>query len=383
MLLAPVIAEYYNDSRITGAVRVASSIFLVNFFGAVEFAILQRDMKFKEMAWVEWITPVVFLPLAVGMAWTGWGYWSLLVAQVVSNAASTMGKVYFGKWRPSLAVTRTGLAETVPFGLALYAKRLLTYAAENLDSLIVGGLFGVTWLGFYDKAFNAADNLSNRMSLGANVMFRIFAILQEERERFIRAYNKVVLGGTIITLPVFAGLIVAAQEFIVVVFGQKWLSSVVAFQLLCGAGALRLITRYTSAAVQASGEMWGEVWRKVAQVLLIVGLIFAFRDLGIEGAALGVFLSALILSVLMHGLARKLVGLSWSEILTPLGPSVVAAAGTAAIVGAVTFTLRSATPGLSPLIVLIAQSAAGGLFWALFTLYGTNEITGDRVSSWP
>ncbi len=64
------------------------------------------------------------MPIAVGMAWAGWGYWLLLVAQIVANTASTCSKVYFGRWRPSLAVTRRGLAETVPFGLGVYAKRL-------------------------------------------------------------------------------------------------------------------------------------------------------------------------------------------------------------------------------------------------------------------
>ena len=379
MLGAPAIGEYYNDPRVTGAVRLAATIFLVNFFGAVEYAVLQRDMKFRQIAMVEWTTPVVFFPVSVGMAWAGYGYWSLVLGQVLANSASTFAKVYFGRWKPSLRITRTGVAETVPFGLGVYAKRLLTYAAESLDSLIVGGLFGVTWLGFYDKAFNSADNLSNRMALGANVMFRIFAIIQDERERFVRAYSKVVLAGTIITVPVFCGLIVAAPQFIAVLFGEKWLPAVIPFQLLCASGALRLITRYASAAVQASGKIWGEVWRKVAQVVLIVSLLFLFRGWGIEGAAFGVFLSSLVLTILMQGLVRQIVGLSWRELLTPLLPSFVAAAGTALAVGAVTVAAREAAPGLSAFVLLPLQAAAGGLFWMSFTLFGRFRALQDVV----
>ena len=369
MLAAPSIGAFYNDERVTGAVRVASTIFLVNFFGAVEYAVLQRDMKFKEMAFVEWTTPVLFLPIAVGLAWAGWGYWSLLIAQVVSNMASTCSKVYFGRWKPSLKITRVGVADTVPFGMGVYAKRLLTYAAENLDSLIVGGLFGVTWLGYYDKAFNAADNLSNRLSIGSTVMFRIFAIIQDERERFVRAYTKVVLAGTIVTLPVFAGLIVAAREFIVVVFGEKWLPAVVPFQFLCAAGALRLMTAYASAAIQANGQIWSEVWRKVAQVVLVVALVFLLRPWGIAGAGLAVFIAALILALLMQGLVRRVVGLTWREMLSPLRPPVIAACGTALVVAAVTFGIRAYAPGTPEWVLLILQTSLGGLFWATFTLF--------------
>jgi O-antigen/teichoic acid export membrane protein len=369
MVSAPYIAGFYGDPRVTGALRLASMIFLVNFFGAVEQAVLQRDMKFKQIAFVEWTTPLVLFPVSVGMALAGYGYWSLITGQLAANTASTFAKVYFGRWRPSLRITRQGVADTVPFGLGVYAKRLLTYGAESLDSLIVGGLFGTTWLGFYDKAFNAADNLSNRMALGTPVMFRIFSIIQDEHTRFRRAYSKVQLAGTIITVPAFAGLIVAAPQFIAVVFGQQWLPAVVPFQLLCGAAGFRLVTRYASAAVQASGRVWGEVWRKVAQVVLIVGLVLAFRGWGIEGAAFGVFLSAFVLGLLMQGLVRQIFSLTWRELLTPLVPSFVAAGLTAGTLLALTLGLQKLIPGISPFILLPIQILTGGVVWLLFTLY--------------
>jgi PST family polysaccharide transporter len=370
MWSAPSIGAYYNDERVTGAVRVASTIFLVNFFGAVEFAVLQREMRFKDMAIVESMTPLLFLPVATVMAWSGWGYWSLIVAQVVANVGSTCAKVYFGRWKPSLRATKRGFAETVPFGMGMYAKRLLTYASQNLDSLIVGGLFGVTALGYYDKAFNTVENLTNRLSLGTTVMFRIFSIIQEERERFVRAYRKAVLTGTLITLPVFAGLMVAAREFIVVVFGPAWESSVLPFQLLCAAGALRFISDYASAAVQATGQVWNEVWRKVAQVLLIVVGILAFRSWGIVGAALGVVCATVVLAVLMQGLVRRIVDLSWREMASPFWPGLLAAAITAGAAATATWLVRSTSPLTPDWVVLILQCLAGGVAWGLFVLFG-------------
>lgn len=369
MVSAPWIGSFYRDDRVSAALRLASTIFLVNFFGAVEHAALQRDMKFKQIAIVEWTYPAVAMPVSLGMAWAGWGYWSLVAGQVIASIATTGTKVYFGRWRPSLAVTRRGLVETLPFGMGIYAKRLLTYAGENLDSLIVGGLFGVTSLGYYDKAFNAADNLSNRMGFGSAAMFRIFAIIQEDRARLVRAYSKAVLAGTITTLPVFAGLIVAAHEFIVVVFGQKWLPAVVPFQFLCAAGALRIVTSYASAAVQANGQIWGEVWRKIAQVLLLVALVLAFRPLGIQGAAIGVFLCTLVLTVLMQGLVGRIVGLSIREIVTPMVPGCFAAAVTAVVVGVVTATTKYLAATTPDWLLLILQLSAGAGVWAAFTLF--------------
>ena len=380
MFSAPSIANLYEDQRVAGAVRVAATIFLVNFFGAVEYAVLQRDMKFKEMAFIEWITPLCFMPIAVGMAFAGYGYWSLLVGHVVANMASTFGKVYYGGWRPSLRVTRRGLAETVPFGMGVYAKRLLGYAAENLDSFMVGSLLGVTSLGFYDKAFNTTDNLANRLSLGGNVVFRIFAIIQDQRDRFVKAYAKVVIAGTIVTLPVFAGLIVSAHEFIIVAFGTKWLPAVVPFQLLCAAGALRQLSGNSSAVVQASGQIWGEVWRRVIYVIMLGVLLFSFRTWGITGAAAGVLLSNLVNVLLMQALVAKILSLSWGELTTPLVPGVVCALGTAAVTAAAKAAVLAAFPDTPDWILLGVQTVAGGIFWVLFALFGKFRSLQDVVS---
>jgi O-antigen/teichoic acid export membrane protein len=370
LISADGIARLYGDERVAATIRVGSTIFLVTVFGTVQSAILQRDLKFKQIAFVEWTYPMVSMPVSVGMALAGWGYWSLVWGQVAATVATTASKMYFGRWTPSLKATRRGFSETVPFALGIYAKRLLTYAAESLDSLIVGSLFGVTWLGFYDKAFNVADNLANRMAIGTNVLFRIFSIIQDDGARFKRAYAKAQLAGTIVTIPVFAGLIVAAPQFITVVFGDKWMPAVVPFQLLCASGALRRVTAFASAAVQASGRIWGEVWRKIAQVGLIVGLVFAFRGWGIEGAAFGVLLSSIILAVLMQGLVRQIFVLTWRELSIPLLPSSIAAAATAGAIWLVTIVAQRLNPDTDAYIVLSIQAVSGAVTWLVFVLYG-------------
>lgn len=370
MATAPSIGAMYGDERVTLALWAASMIFLVNFFGTVEYAILQREMKFKEMALIEWITPLIFFPVALAMAWFGYGYWSLIVGHLVANAVSTMGKVYFGGWRPSLKVTRRGLAETVPFGAGVYAKRLLMYAAENLDSLIVGSLFGVTALGYYDKAYNTVSNLGNRMSFGANVVFRIFSIIRDDRARFVRAYNKAVLASTFVTIPVLAGLIVAAPEFIVAAFGDQWLPAVLPFRLLCLAAVFRFMSGNATAVVQASGQVWSEVWRRVVYVALMVALLFLFRRWGIAGAAVGVLTATVVAVLLMQRLVGRILGLDQWELIRPLVPGITCALGVAAVVGGVTAICRSELPAAPVWVVFGLQAAAGGVFWALFSLFG-------------
>jgi hypothetical protein len=83
--------------------------------------------------------------------------------------------------------------------VALYCKNLLEYATQNSrqpDSL--AGVLGVTALGFYDKAFsamNAPDDADEPRWSGGS--FRLFALIQEDLDRFRRGYRKVILSATL------------------------------------------------------------------------------------------------------------------------------------------------------------------------------------------
>jgi hypothetical protein len=102
---------------------------------------------------------------------------------------------------------------------------------------------------------------------------------------------------------------------------------------------------------------------------LIVGLLFAMRPWGIAGAGFAVFLAALMLALLMQGLVRRVVGLTWREIIAPLMPGASAAAGTALTVGAVTVAAGKILPVLPAWQLLVAQASVGGIFCVVFILF--------------
>ena len=84
---------------------------------------------------------------------------------------------------------------------------------------------------------------------------------------------------------------------------------------------------------------------------------------------MAVFLAAFTLAALMQGLVRQVVGLTLREMLSPLVPGMLAAVGTALVVGAVTVLGRAEFPGLPTWLLLLLQASIGGLFWLAFILF--------------
>ena len=368
-LSAPSLASIFRAPEVEPALRVAALVYIVLPFGTGQVATISREMRFRHAAIIEWAYSAVFLLAALPLAWLGFGFWSLIYAQLAANVVQALTKVYLGGRQPRLKFSSQALRETIPFGAGLYAKRLLTFGAEYLDSLIVGRLLGMTSLGLYDKAFNTVGRVSER--LNAPIVFlRIFTLIQGDANRLRRAYLKACMAATFIGFPTFGALIVIAPQLVEVLYGRQWLPAVVPFQILCIAGACRVTLAYASAAIQAAGEIWSETWRQATYVILIAVGVSGFATWGIMGVAVGVALATACMMILMQGLVCRVTGVRWAELMRAQLPGLVGAAIIAASLLATEFLMRLVIPAVRPWHLLLGQVATGSLTMLTFIAYG-------------
>jgi PST family polysaccharide transporter len=368
-LSAPLLALVFRTPEVAPALRVAAIVYLVLPFGTGQLATISREMRFRDAAIIDWVYSAFFLCTSVPLAWFGFGFWSLIYAQLGANAVQALTKMYLGGRQPRLRFSKEALRETIPFGAGLYAKRLISFAAGYLDSLIVGRVLGMAALGLYDKAFNTVDRVAER--LNAPVVFlRIFTIIQDEADRFRRAYLKACLVATFVGFSVFATLIVIAPHLIEVLYGRQWLAAVIPFQILCVAGASRVTLAYASAAIQASGKIWSETWRHGIYALLIVLGVSGFSVWGIVGAAGAVALASICMMTLMQGLVCSVTGLGWTDIGRSQLPGAVAAATLAGSLLGVEMLIRTIASDPRPWQILLAQLATAAVVMPAFIFLG-------------
>ncbi len=364
-LSAPAFARYFNNDAVAPGLRVAALIYLLLPFGVGQMAMFSRQFRFKHIAAIEWTHALVFLVVSLTMAWTGFGFWSLIYGTLLANAAGTGMRIYFGGVQPRLQFSKAAFMEVIPFGLGLQAKRFLTFLAEYLDTLIIGSTLGVTALGLYDKAFSTVDRVTDRLTAGPGVFFRIFSIIRDDPERLRRAYQKSVLGVSLLGIPPFAVLIVLGPELIPVLYGDQWRPSVLPFQILCVAGALRVSRAYASSATQAQGQIWSEIMRLSIYVALVVLGAWLGAMWGIVGVAVGIAIANLVMSVLMQGLVCKLLELRWREAIEPQLPALFISIVIVAAMLAANFALdlvRLDPAGWERLAAKVSMAAAVSLY---------------------
>jgi PST family polysaccharide transporter len=365
LVAGPAMGRFFDSVDAGRVLPVAGLGFLIGAFGTVPNAILARNMMFRQQTYVDWATTWSYVLAVISLAWFGWGYWAIVLGQLFSGVVQVTTNMVLSPWKPSLAFSRAAMKDVFSFGMGMYAKRLLDYLGGQLDNVIVGRSLGLTSLGYYDKAFSMMGRVVNRATIGSGTSFRIYAIIQDDAPRFRRGYQLTMTSVALVGLPGFAVAAAAAPELIDVLFGAQWAASVVPFQILALAGAMRVLNAYNSSALQAFGQVWREAWRSLCYVVVLVGLVAVGSWWGLVGASWGVVGATVISTALSWGLMCRSTPLGWRDVTAPLVPGLLAAA----VTGGATLGLRVALANAgvqSSLVELAVQVAGAALAYAVF-----------------
>ncbi len=114
--MAPVIAAFYREPRLSAVTAVLAAGFFFNSAGVQHGAILQREMRFTALAVINIVGLIVGTAIAVVGAEAGMGYWALVAMAVVAPLATTIGSWVATRWVPGALRERHGH----PFNDALW-----------------------------------------------------------------------------------------------------------------------------------------------------------------------------------------------------------------------------------------------------------------------
>lgn len=376
---APWVGVFFRSPDVGHVLTVTAFMFLITPWSTVPSAMLQRQLRFKAISLADWFDSVISSSVAIVLAWWGFSFWSLVYSQLAAAAVHAAVKITLTRWRPSLRFSWPALRELLSFGVGLQVKRFLEFAAGNLDNLLIGRFIGITALGLYDKAFMTTQRLQHTLNLGPAVSFRIFAIIQDDDARFRRAYQKILLTVGLVAMPPLILCVVIAPQLFEVMYGARWLACVPAFQVLCVATIVKLISAHATQANEAKGQIWRQVWQKVPYVAMIVLGVWIGSYWGITGAACGVLVARLVLAVLVQRLLRESINGTWREMLMPLVPGVVLATVTAGVALATEALVRLWLPASPPLTLLSMQAVVAGLAYASLVIFSPFKAVRDVV----
>jgi len=238
--LAPVIARFYGEPRLTTITIGLATGFLFGGLSVQHQALLRRQMRFAAVGMAQVASVAAGIALAILAAYYGARYWALVIREVTTAVAAMICFWVMCPWRPELPRRGSGIREMLAFGGHVTGFRFINYFARNADKLLIGRLLGAGPLGLYSKAYQLLLFPIQQIRYPiASVAVPAMSRLQGTPDRYTGYYKKIVTIISFVSMPLMAYIFVMAAQIVDILLGDKWTGCVNIVRALAVAGFIQ------------------------------------------------------------------------------------------------------------------------------------------------
>jgi len=368
LLISPFASEYFEIEELTFALSLTAAGLVLISMTAVHKTLLVRTLRFKELSIVEITSSIIRVSTAIILAWSGFGFWSLVVAGVTSFFVTAVLRFYFLPWIPRLRFNKHRFYRMFRFGRNILGDNLLTYVSNNVDSLIIGKQLGSEALGYYQIALTMPDMIrKNTQQILSRVLFPAYSRVQNDRERLHSAFLDIVGGVAFIIFPVIGGFFAIAPIFVPLYFGDQWLVVIVPAQMLCIVAASRTIMAMCGPVIHSQGRPDVTMKLSLFRIPFLILAIMIGLSWGITGIAVSLAALSFIWVLIFLYVTSRIIGLYYGAIMARLIPPVISVITMVLVVqGIHGFVSQNEMTGLMYELFILVLS--GIVFYSIFTL---------------
>ncbi len=239
-VLAPYISGFYEIEELTIYIRVFSVSLIINSLFTVPRTLLTIKLDFKLLTKINLIAVIVSGTIAICLAYTGFGVWSLIWQVIIRSILTGCLIWIFVKWKPILVFSKSSFHQLFSYGSKLLVSSLLVQFFSQLNSLLIGKYINAKSLGFYSRGIQFSDFVFNIFNSSINgVLLPALAPIQDQKELLKEQISITSKTAALITVPIFLLLTLLAEPIILVLLTDKWALAIPIMQIFSIA---RLIT---------------------------------------------------------------------------------------------------------------------------------------------
>jgi len=315
------IGRFFNSPESANVLLAMSFLFVVRTFRDINEAQLRRDVLFKIISTVGLLESFSMSAIALALALLGWHYWSLVWSTMLATVFSALVFQLKVKQRPRLQYSHEAMKSIYGFGLWNFFRVQLFFINQYMTQLVVARLFGPVSLGYFEKSQQVAS--APRESIAAqinSVMFSSFSRLQHDTHKLTDWFLKVATLECIFVVPVLAGIISVADQFVIVLLGEKWIPSIVPLQILSAGVIFQLFNGLIASLNVGVGLYRRQALRETPGTLIFILLCFFLSKWGLDGVSFAYFGSMVFISIVTFDLSRKSLKIQFRQLMSPVAP---------------------------------------------------------------
>jgi len=339
----------------------------ISSLAGVQDAILRRSLNFRGLAIRSLVAAIAGAAIAQPLAFSGYGVWSLVWAQLASAAVGTAALWRATGWRPRVLFSVRHFRDLVGFGSRMVGASLLYFFDRRASDFLIGYFLGPAALGLYNMAYRLVFLVVDVLTgIGAQVSVPAFSRIQNDPARLRTALSESIQFASLIAVPCFVGMAAIAPEVIQVLVGSKWMESVSVLRALCALGIVYAVCFPTNAILTALGRVKWILRLEFLQTVSTVVLLVFVVHWGITAVAIAYTGRLIVLSPIRIGLANQLIDM---DVRSYLRCYAAAVAGTGAMLIGLIALKTTAAGRLPPVGLLATEVLFGALIYTTVTLW--------------
>lgn len=356
----PVALIYATPALVPLLLCIAAS-YLFQPLSIVPLAIMARGMRFRGHFCVIVIGALAQAMTAIGLAWAGWSAMSLAVAAIAltfSRGVTALALQPLPRW----PLRWTGLHSIAQFGGKSSLLALSGAVGTRSTDLIVGKILTFYATGLFSRASGLAEQI--RMIIGGAigaVFFPAFARIRDRGEPLGPAYLRVCAGYTACIWPGMAGLALAAEPVVHLLYGPVWSETAPLLTLIALHCCIVTVLPLVAELPILLGRINRLLLLNVLDTALSISLLAIGCLWGVEGAAASRIVYAAAWVALYYSFMHGLIDFDQRAWLwLSLRSFIASLAALAPLALCYAFYEGPAVIGIGPLALCIV---AGAIFW--------------------
>jgi len=318
---APLIADFYNEPRLTALARFIFLGFFITSLGIASRAQLFRNMMVRQTAIVAFVSQFGSGVVGITLAYFGFAYWGIAIQTLVYVSLFSGVTIYFAHWHPTLPVDFKPVKEMLGFSSKLIITNIVNVLNTNAFTVILGRLYTPHVVGNYSQA-NKWNYMSGTLIGGmlGGVAQPVFARTDSDKERQKRVFRKLVRFTALVSFPALFGLALVAKEFIVIMLTEKWLESAVMLQILCIGGAFSNFSGLFVNLIVTRGHSTTHLWVTVASCIVQLAALILTAPYGIYTMLTVNVAISILWTLVWFYFGRKEIDLRFMEVVKDVTP---------------------------------------------------------------
>jgi PST family polysaccharide transporter len=326
-----LIASFYGEPALTEITLVSSLSFLISALSVQHLALMRRAMQFRRMALIEISSNIISSLAAIAMAYAGWGFWALVAKGVLTSVVVTLGAWMSCPWLPGRPQYTSETKDLLGFGVGVTGFTMTDYAAQWSDRVALGYFLGAGPLGYFQNAMLMYNNAQSFFGQLHDVAVASLSKLRNDLDALRRSWAAALSTLSFFAMLAFAGLAVTAQDFVVILMGEKWDAAGPLLCIFAIKGIAHIVERTLGWLHVAAGR--SDRWMRWGffSAIFQLGALSAGLPYGAEGVATAYAVATFCLFVPALAYAGAPVGIGAKDVVRTVGPQMVAALVTVAV----------------------------------------------------